>query len=180
MKPISRRLGLQIMAAAAAAPATASTATSANPDAELIELARQFVELARHRDALNDESGRLYDIASRSYPEARSFGTVAAYTAAIDAIDEAVGVTAATAEFEDAMDRLRAMFARVITIRPRTIEGMRAVASAVLHFEWDGNNVEFDSGFAGDVEGAALAVLVAGLLDKPLPERLTDWAAAWI
>ncbi|QIG96800.1 hypothetical protein [Bradyrhizobium sp. 6(2017)] len=49
----------------------------------------------------------------------------------------------------------------------------------MLNFEWDGNNVEYCAGGAGDVEGAALAVLVAGLLDKPLPDCLPDWAA-WI
>ncbi|WP_338688659.1 hypothetical protein V5279_24405 [Bradyrhizobium sp. 26S5] len=184
MKTMTRRLGLQIMAGAAAAPATATTASLANPDAELIELGRRFVELARHRDAVNDESGRLYDIASSSYPpgtvyEARSLGAAAeaAYTAAIDAADEAVGLSAVVAEFEETTDQLRAIFARMVTIRPTTIEGMRAIASMVLNFEWDGNNVEFAE---GTIEGAALAVLVAGLLDKPLPERLPDWAAAWI
>ncbi|MGY3691619.1 hypothetical protein ACVIGA_001699 [Bradyrhizobium sp. USDA 3240] len=54
---------------------------------------------------------------------------------------------------------------------------MRAIASAALHFEWDGNNVEYAE---GAVEGAFLAVLVAGLLDKPLPDCPPDWAAAWI
>ncbi|MCA6099269.1 hypothetical protein [Bradyrhizobium australafricanum] len=44
------------------------------------------------------------------------------------------------------------------------LEGMRAIASAVLHFGWS------------DGEGAALAVLVAGLLDRPLPDRLPGWA----
>jgi hypothetical protein len=73
--------------------------------------------------------------------------------------------------------QLRAMFVQMITMRPATIEGMRAIALAVLHFEWDRNNVEYAE---GAVEGAALAVLVAGLLDKPLPDRLPDWAAAWI
>ena len=50
------------------APAAASIAPLANPDAELIELGRRFVELARYRDALNVESGRLYDIACPSNP----------------------------------------------------------------------------------------------------------------
>ncbi|MCC8945344.1 hypothetical protein H8A97_09580 [Bradyrhizobium sp. Arg62] len=84
--------------------------------------------------------------------------------------------TAAEEAFEDAMDQLRMIFARMITMRPTTIEGMRAMASALLHFERDGN-VEFTE---GAIEGAALSVLVAGLLDKPLPDRLPDWVAAWI
>ena len=112
MKTMTRRLGLQIIAGAAAAPAAATTTTPlANPDAEQIELGRQFVELARHRDAVNDESDRLYDIACLSYPpgtvyEARLRGAAAeaAYTAAIDAADEAVGLPAVQDEFEDAMD----------------------------------------------------------------------------
>jgi hypothetical protein len=154
MKTMTRRLGLQIMAAAATAPATATTAPLANPDAELIELGRRFVEISRLRDAASEEAGRLV----------------------------AIGADDAAAEdaFEDAMDQLRAMFARMVTMRPTTIEGMRAIALAVLHFEWDGNNVEYCEGGAGDVESAAVAVLVAGLLDKPLPDRLPDWAAAWI
>lgn len=44
MMPVTRRLGLQIMAGAAAAPAAASTIPLVNPDAELIELGRRFVE----------------------------------------------------------------------------------------------------------------------------------------
>ncbi|WP_316399429.1 hypothetical protein [Bradyrhizobium sp. 33ap4] len=32
----------------------------------------------------------------------------------------------------------------------------------------------------GAIEGVALAVLVGGLLDKPLPDRLPDWVADWI
>lgn len=78
------------------------------------------------------------------------------------------------------MDQLRVMFARMVTMRPTTIEGLRAIASAVLNFEWDRNNVEYCEGGAGDVESAAVAVLVAGLLDKPLPDSLLDWAAARI
>lgn len=54
------------------------------------------------------------------------------------------------------MDQMRATFARMITMRPTTIEGMRAIASAVCHFEWDGD-VESTE---GAIEGAALAVLV--------------------
>ncbi|WP_176936691.1 hypothetical protein [Bradyrhizobium brasilense] len=42
------------------------------------------------------------------------------------------------------------------------LEGMRAIASAVLHFGWSDGE--------GAIEGAALAVLVAGLLDRPLPD----------
>ncbi|WP_420965304.1 hypothetical protein [Bradyrhizobium sp. B120] len=122
----------------------------ATDDAQLIELGRQFVEISRLRDAASDETHRLYEIG-------------ADHTAAEDA-------------FEDAMDQMRTMFARMITMRPTTIEGMRAIASAVLHFEWDGENVEFTEGC---VEGVALGVLVAGLLDKPLPD-LPDWAAVWI
>jgi hypothetical protein len=74
------------------------------------------------------------------------------------------------------MDQLRAIFSRMISIRPTTIDGMRAVASAVFHVEWSGK-VKYAE---GAIEGAALAVLVAGLLDKPLPDSLPDWAAAWI
>ncbi|MHC6157742.1 hypothetical protein ACVSQB_39010 [Bradyrhizobium elkanii] len=73
--------------------------------------------------------------------------------------------TAAEEAFEDAMSQLR-----MITMRATTIEGMRATASAVLHLEWDGN-VEFTE---GAIEGGAIGVLVAGLLDKPLPDRLPD------
>ena len=44
------------------------------------------------------------------------------------------------------------------------------LASAAVHFEWDGN-----VGYAeGAIEGRALAVPVAGLLDKPLPSCLPD------
>ncbi|WP_038388782.1 hypothetical protein [Bradyrhizobium elkanii] len=150
MKTMTRRLGLQIIAGAAAAPAAATTVPLANPDAELIELGRQFVEVSRLRDAASEETRRLVDIGADD--------------------------TAAEEAFEEAMDQLRAIFPRMIGMRPRTIEGMRAIASAVLHFEWDGNNVEYAEGC---VEGAALAVLVAGLLNKPLP-KLPDWAAAWI
>ncbi|UGY11821.1 hypothetical protein HAP48_0001530 (plasmid) [Bradyrhizobium septentrionale] len=46
MMPVTRRLGLQIMAGAAAAPAAASTIPLVNPDAELIELARPIRESA--------------------------------------------------------------------------------------------------------------------------------------
>ncbi|MHC2247852.1 hypothetical protein [Bradyrhizobium elkanii] len=146
MKTMTRRLGLQIMAGAAAAPAAASTIPLANPDAELIELGRRFVEISRLRDAASDESLRLVEI----------------------------GADNAEAEdaFEDAMDQLREIFARMITLRPTTMEGMRAIASVVCHFEWDGD-VEYAEGC---VEGAALAVLVAGLLDKPLP---ADWPPYW-
>ncbi|UFX47551.1 hypothetical protein HAP47_0013120 [Bradyrhizobium sp. 41S5] len=52
---------------------------------------------------------------------------------------------------------------------PTTIEGMRAIVSAVLNFQWDANDVEFAE---GTIEGVALGVPVAGLLDKPLPDRL--------
>ncbi|UWU77851.1 hypothetical protein N2603_05110 [Bradyrhizobium huanghuaihaiense] len=48
------------------------------------------------------------------------------------------------------------------------------MAGLVLHFEW--TEIEYGE---GAIEGAALAVLVAGLLDKPLPE-LPTWAADWI
>lgn len=153
MKTITRRLGLQIMAGAAAAPAAATAAPLANPDADLIELGRRFIDLARLRDAASAETLRLYE---RGADNAEA--------------EEA---------FEAAMDQMRSIFARMTSMRPATIEGMRSIATMVLNFEWDGN-VEFTSGFAGDVEGAALAVLIAGLLDKPLPERLPDWAAAWI
>ncbi|QIG91011.1 hypothetical protein [Bradyrhizobium sp. 6(2017)] len=151
MRHVTRRLGLQIIAgAAAAAPASAATPALANPDAELIELGRQFVEISRLRDAASEETLRLYEIGADD--------------------------TAAEEAFEDAMDQLRTIFARMIAMRPTTIEGMRAIASAVLHFEWDGANVEFTEGCVGD---AAIDVLIAGLLDKPLPD-LPDWAAAWI
>ncbi|MCP1844426.1 hypothetical protein ACVIHI_002653 [Bradyrhizobium sp. USDA 4524] len=183
MIPVTRRLSLQIMAATAAAPASATTTLLANPDAELIELGTRFVEISRLADAASDETGRLYEIARRSYlpgtyVEACLRGTVArdAYLAARDAADEQSGLMAAEDAFNDAMDQLRATFARMVTMRPTTIEGMRAIALAVLHFEW-GGNVEHRE---GAIEGAALAVLVAGLLDKPIPGDLTEWAAAWI
>ncbi|MGX1110565.1 MULTISPECIES: hypothetical protein [Bradyrhizobium] len=183
MKPVTRRLSLQLIAATAAAPAAATTTPLANPDAELIELGHRFIEIARLRDAANDEASRLVEIARRSYPpgtylDAVSRGASArdAYVAAVDAADEAAGFTEADAAFNDSMDQLRAMFARMITMRPTTVEGMRAIASAVLHFEWDGNNVEFTD---GAIEGVVLGVLVAGLLEKPLPD-LPDWATAWI
>ncbi|MFK4726441.1 hypothetical protein ABIE89_007541 [Bradyrhizobium niftali] len=144
---------LPVVPAIAAAPAAATTASLANPDAELIELGRRFVDLARLRDEASDEALRLVDMADQQ-----------AYAVAEDA-------------FEDAMDQLRAIFARMITIRPTTIEGLRAIASMVLNFEWDGSNVEYAE---GAIEGAALAVLVAGLLGKPLPGTLPDWAADWI
>jgi hypothetical protein len=90
----------------------------------------------------------------------------------------ATGAADAAAEdvVEDAMDQMRATYARMITMRPTTIQGMRAIASAVLHFEWCGN-VKYAE---GAIEGAALAVLVAGLLDKPLPDCLPGWATGWI
>lgn len=53
--------------------------------------------------------------------------------------------------------------------------GMRATASAVLHFEW----TETSSSLKRP-SGAALGVLVAGPRDKPLPDRLPDWVAARI
>lgn len=124
----------------------APTAPLANPDSELIELGTQFVETSRVRD------------------------TLIATLEAADGLD-----MTAEAAFEDVMDRLRSIYAHMITMRPKTTEGMRAIASAVLHFEWDGN-VEYGE---GAIEGAGLAVLVAGLLDKPLPDRLPDWAQAW-
>ncbi|MGY3691620.1 hypothetical protein ACVIGA_001700 [Bradyrhizobium sp. USDA 3240] len=68
MKTMTRRLGLQIMAGAAAAPAAASIAPLANPDAELIELGRQFVELSRLRDAASEETIRRLEMARLSYP----------------------------------------------------------------------------------------------------------------
>jgi len=58
---MTRRLGLQIMAAAAVATPAAAT-TAPNPDAELIELGRRFVELSRLRDAASEEAGRLVAI----------------------------------------------------------------------------------------------------------------------
>ncbi|MCA6105353.1 hypothetical protein [Bradyrhizobium australafricanum] len=180
MKTMTRRLGLQILAGAAAAPAAATSV--ANPDAELIELGRQFVAISLIRDAAEDEARR--SIARRSYPsgisyeEARLGGDEArkAYDAAIADADEQSGLAAAQEAFDDAMDELRALYVRMISMRPTTMEGLKAVASAVFHFQWDGKveNIE------GSIEGAALAVLVAGLLDKPLPDDLPDWAAAWI
>ncbi|WOH54898.1 hypothetical protein [Bradyrhizobium sp. BWC-3-1] len=146
-------------AAAVAVPAAASSMVSVlpvtadspgTPDAQLIELGRRFVEISRIRDAASEEIVRLMAIGA----------------------DEG----AAEDAFEDAMDQLRAIFSRMISMRPTTIEGMRAVASAVFHFEWNGK-VEYAE---GGIEGAAVAVLVAGLLDKPLPDCLPDWAAAWI
>jgi hypothetical protein len=120
---------------AARARAGSGSVTEPNPDAELIELGRQFVELARHRDAANDESARLYDVASRSYPPGtwddaclRGPAASAAYRAAVDAADEAAGLHAAEAEFDLAMDQLRATFVRMISMRPTPIEGMRALA----------------------------------------------------
>ncbi|MCP1843030.1 hypothetical protein ACVIHI_004050 [Bradyrhizobium sp. USDA 4524] len=89
------------------------------------------------------------------------------YNAAIADADEQSGLAAAQEAFDGAMDQLRALYARMITMRPTTIDGMRAIASAVFHFEWD--RVEYAE---GAIEGAALAVLVAGLLDKPLPDHL--------
>lgn len=150
MKPVTRRLGLQIIAGVAAAQAAPTTASLANPDAELIELGRRFVEISRVRDAAEEEMGRLMAIGA----------------------DEG----AAEEAFEDAMDQLRSIFCRMISIRPTTMDGMRAVASAVFHFEWN-SKVEYGEDAIG---GAALGVLVAGLLDKPLPDSLPDWAAAWI
>ncbi|MCC8976469.1 hypothetical protein [Bradyrhizobium brasilense] len=147
MKTMTRRFGLQIIAATAAAPVAAA---APHPDAELIELGRQFVEFGRLRDAASEEALRLYEMGADN--------------------------TAAEEAFDGTMDQLRTIFARMISMRPTTIEGMRAIALAVLHFEW-GGNVEYGE---GAIEGAALAVLVAGLLDKPLPDRLPDWAAAWI
>jgi hypothetical protein len=67
------------------------------------------VEISCLRDAASEETLRLYQMG----------------------VDD----TAAEEAFEDAMDRLRMIFARLITMRPTTIEGMRATASAVLHFE---------------------------------------------
>lgn len=148
MKAVARRLALKMMVASAAAPAAASTVPQA--DAELIELGRQFIEISRLRDAASEVTGRLV---------------------AIGAAD-----TAAENAFDDAMDRLRAIFARMATMCPSTIEGMRAIALAVLHFEWNGNVVENNE---GSIESTALAVLVAGLLDKPLPAELPSWAADW-
>ncbi|MGY2806799.1 hypothetical protein [Bradyrhizobium sp. USDA 4506] len=49
---------------------------------------------------------------------------------------------------------------------------MWAIASAVPHFGWSNGE--------GAIKGAALAVLVAGLLDRPLPDRLPGWATDWI
>ncbi|MGY4170947.1 hypothetical protein [Bradyrhizobium sp. USDA 4529] len=179
MRPITRRVSLQIMAATAAAPATAAP----NPDAELIELGRRFVEISLRRDAASDEAGRLVEIARLSYPpgtyrEACQRGDEGrnAYNSAIAAADEESGLAEAQEAFDDAMDELRALYARMISMRPTTVEGMRAVAAAVFHFQWDGKVENIDD----TIEGAALAVLVAGLLDKPLPDRLPDWAAAWI
>ncbi|WP_321177281.1 hypothetical protein [Bradyrhizobium sp. USDA 3256] len=119
---------------------------SGHPDRELIELGGQFIEISRGRD------------------------TALATLEAADGRDKT-----AEAAFDDAMDQLRSIYARMIGIRPTTVEGMRAIASAVFHFEWDGKVENFD----GTIESTALAALVAGLLDKPLPEKLPDWAAAW-
>ncbi len=151
MQSFPRRTIIAGAMAFAAAPAAASTVPLVNPDAELIELGARFVELSRLRDAASDETLRLVDMADER-----------AYAAAEDA-------------FEDAMDQMRATYARMITMRPRTIEGMKAIALAVFHFEWNG--IEYAE---GAIEGAALAVLVAGLLDKPLPGYLPDWAADWL
>ncbi|WP_156436560.1 hypothetical protein [Bradyrhizobium pachyrhizi] len=49
---------------------------------------------------------------------------------------------------------------------------MWAIASAVPHFGWSNGE--------GAIKGAALAVLFAGLLDRPLPDRLPGWATDWI
>lgn len=147
MRRVTRRLSLQMLAATAAAPAGAA---APNPDAELIELGHRFVEISRFRDAASAASGRLVEIGADN-------------TAAEDA-------------FEDAMDQLRTIFARMVTLRPTTIEGMRSLASAVFHFEWPDEVVYGDD----TIEGVALGTLIAGLLDKPLPvDRLPGWVAAW-
>ncbi|MCP1912886.1 hypothetical protein ACVIHH_005141 [Bradyrhizobium sp. USDA 4518] len=101
----------------------------ASPDAELIDLGSRFVEISRLRDAVNDETGRLVEIARRSYPpgtyrdaclrgeEARS-----AYNAAIADANEQSGLAAAQEAFDGAMDQLRAHYARMIAMRPTTID----------------------------------------------------------
>ena len=79
--------------------------------------------------------------------------------------------TAAEEAFEDAMNQLR-----MVTIAPRPSRGCgrRPQRSSISNRT---ENVEFTE---GAIEGAAFGVLVAGLLDKPLPDRLPDWAAARI
>ncbi|WP_316399138.1 hypothetical protein [Bradyrhizobium sp. 33ap4] len=47
---------------------------------------------------------------------------------------------------------------------------------SVFLFEWEGKA----SSPRVPSKGVALAVLVAGLLDRPLPDRLPDWVADWI
>ena len=183
MKTMTRRVGLQMIAGAAAAPAAATTASLPNPDAELIELGRRFVELARLRDAASEEVERRLEMARLSYPPGtyrdailRGIEAREAYETACADADRRSGYADAEDSFDAAMDQMRATFARMITMRPTTIEGMRAIALAVFHFEWP-DEVRYAE---GATEGAALAVLVAGLLDKPLPDCLPDWAAAWI